>query len=445
MSNTNQSNETYWASLPVEELLPELNTRIDSFYKWVMASGRRSLWSWCFTQFNAALLNGPDINYSGAQGEFHMMSVNQLRNVVQHMLNLTLSSRPKFEPRATNTDADSQKATVLAQGLLGYYMREGKMERHIKAGLELAMLYGEGFVSCTWNPGEGAILQTDPDTGIPVREGDIAFNSFEPMDVVRDVALTSAADSTFWIVKTFRNRWDLAARFPERADELMMEPTTRDPNRNFRFQSDLQTVNTDLIETWEFYHARTAAMPQGRYTMFTYSGCPLLDSVLPYKEVPLYRLAAAEINGQPFGYSPVFDMLNVQEAVDAAYSTIQTNQASFGVQTIAAPKGSNITPQQITDGMVLMEYNNGPGGGKPEALQLLSTAPEMFNHLGKLERVLEQLGGINSVVRGEPPSAGMSGAAMALLQASAVQFSHGLQENCIRLMEDLGTDRKSVV
>lgn len=439
MNENSTNTESYWATLPIDELCPELNDRIDSFYRWLESSGRRSLWATAYEVYNQALLNGGDIGYSGDQGEYHTITVNQARNIVKHLINLTVSQRPCFEPRASNTDARSQKQTVLARSLLDYYLRDKRLERHIRTALESASLYGEGFVTVAWEPDDGDVVGKDPDSGIEVKQGDIGYMSYEPMDVVRDCALTSFNQNSWVMTKTFRSRWDLVARFPEHRDSILAQPTQRDHTRNFRLWTDPILAETDLIETWEFYHARTAALPQGRYTMFLYDGDGLLDAPLPYSKVPVYRLSADDISGTPFGYGTIFDLLPLQEAVDNLYSTITTNQQTFGTQLIAIPKGSDVTATALSQGLTAIEYVAGPGGGVPQALQLTSTAPEIFNHLAKLESVMETLGGINSVVRGEAPSAGMSGAAMALLQSQAVQFVQGLQSSYVQLLEDCGT------
>lgn len=440
MTNLNALDaETYWATLKSDELVPELEKKIDQYYLWLSGTGRRSLWAAAFNQYNASLFNGANINTAGAENEYHLMSVNQTRNVIKHLMNLTISQRPSFEPRASNTDAKSQKQTVIARSLLQYYLREKGMESRIRTALEFATLYGEGFVSAVWNPDDGEVIGVNPDSETEVYEGDMLYEAFEPMDVVRDVTLGDAESSSWWITRKWRNRWDLIARFPEHRETLMSAPRQKDPMRNFKMEMMTMVNETDLVEVFEFFHKRSAAIPKGRYCMFVHGGDALLTADLPYHAMPLYRLSADDIGGQPFGYGTIFDLLNVQQAVDGAYSTIQTNQETFGVQSISAPKGANITSTQVTDGLNLIEYDNSPGGGKPEPMQFLQTAPETFNHLRTLEHVLEQLGGINSVVRGEPPSAGMSGSAMALLQAQAVQFVQGLQSSYIKLLEDLGT------
>lgn len=434
--------DVYWATLDPEELAPELNNRVDDYYMWVQATGRRSLWALAYSQYNMALMTGAVMNYSGAEDEYNLISVNQCRNILKHLMNLTVSQRPAFEPRSTNTDSKSQSQTIIARSLLEYYSREKHMERRIRTALEFASLYGEGFVTATWESDDGEIIAVNPDTQIPVREGDVVYNVYEPMDVVRDVAATSSANLPWYIVRSFVNRWDLIAKYPEHTEDIQGASSVRDPMRNFQLNglaTAIQATGTDLIEVFEFFHQRTAALPEGRYCKFLYGSGALLASVLPYHKMPVYRLSADDIQGQPFGYGTIFDLLQIQQAVDASYSTIQTNQSTFGVQNIAVPKGSNLTSTQVTGGMNLIEYNNTANGGKPEVLNLLSTSPELFNHLNKLESVMETLGGINSVVRGEVPSAGMSGAAMALLQSQAVQFVQGLQSSYVQLLEDLGT------
>lgn len=439
---TTSSEDVYWATEDDVELVSMLEEKIDSYYNYISASGKRSMWAAAYNQYYAALFNGPDINVGGAEGEYSHVSVNQLRNVFKHLMNLTINQRPAFEPRATNTDSKSQKQTIIARSLLTYYLQEKGLEENIRTALELAGLYGEGFVTVTWSPDDGEVIGIDPETGIEVTEGDIEYAVFEPMDVVRDQSLKQARDADWYITRKFVNRWDLVARFPEHRDNILTAPRELDPMRNFKVMNASQTAvnQTDLIEVFEFYHARTAALPKGRYCMFTYGGDALLTSTLPYRNMPVKRLSADDIGGQPFGYGTVFDLLPVQQAIDTAYSTIQTNQDTFGVQSITVPKGSNLTTSQVSNGLNLIEYVAGPTGGKPEAINFTATAPETFNHLNKLERTMEQLSGINSVIRGEPPSAGMSGSAMALLQAQAVQFVQGLQASYIKLLESIGTD-----
>jgi carbon monoxide dehydrogenase subunit G len=148
-------------------------------------------------------------------------------------------------------------------------------------------------------------------------------------------------------------------------------------------------------------------------------------------------LAPAEQKGTPFGYSPSFDLLCIQEAIDILYSTVVTNQSSFGVQNVLLPNGSNISVSQLVDGLNALFYD--PKFPKPEALNLTNTPAEIFNMIDKLERVMETLSGINSVTRGDPEASLKSGAALALVQSMAIQFNSGLQKAYARQVENIGT------
>ncbi len=78
-------------------------------------------------------------------------------------------------------------------------------------------------------------------------------------------------------------------------------------------------------------------------------------------------------------------------------------------------------------------------GFEPKAMQLTSTPPEIFNFITQLERAQETLSGVNSVARGNPEASLKSGAALALVQSMAIQFSQNLQQSYARLVEDVGT------
>ena len=167
----------------------------------------------------------------------------------------------------------------------------------------------------------------------------------------------------------------------------------------------------------------------------------LFDGPMPYTNLPggmpIYRITPSEFYGTAFGYSPVWDVVGLSEVHDALYSTIVTNQVTFGTQNIIVPKGHDIGYQQLTGGLNLIEYD--PKLGKPEALQLTKTAPEIFNFIEKLEKTESLLLGLNDVVRGDPQASLKSGAALALVASQAIQFNSGLQASYISLLEDVGT------
>jgi hypothetical protein len=70
------------------------------------------------------------------------------------------------------------------------------------------------------------------------------------------------------------------------------------------------------------------------------------------------RITPGDLIGTSFGYTPMFDILVIQEAIDALYSAVATNQLTFGVQLIMAMKGSDIDFKQLAKGLSFIEYSN---------------------------------------------------------------------------------------
>jgi hypothetical protein len=119
------------------------------------------------------------------------------------------------------------------------------------------------------------------------------------------------------------------------------------------------------------------------------------------------------------------------------YSTILTNNATFGVQNILVPRNINMEAEDLGGGLRVLEFD--AEHGKPEPMQFTATAPETYNFCSILERLMETVSAVNSVVRGNPEASLKSGAALALIQAVAIQFSSGLQAAYGRICEDTST------
>lgn len=373
------------------------------------------------------------ISFAGEQGEITQLPVNHYRNIGLHLLTMTTSNRPSLEARATNTDYKSLVQTVLANGLLDYYMREKRLEKYLKVAAEYAIILGEGYVKMEWDSQSGEEFGTDPDTGVVVYDGDIKYSNLSPLDVVRDFAREDQ-DHDWIVTRSYKNRYDLIAKYPEQADEIM-KIDAKNKDTGYVMASFLEE-ESDLIAVYEFYHKRTAAMSQGRYMMYVSDTGILFDGPMPYRILPVFRISPSDIIGTPLGYSIMFDLLPIQESLNQLYTIVTTNQTAFGIQNVMAPKGHDLTVSQLAGALNLIEYLP---GGKPEPLNLTQTPAEVFNMIDRLERVMETISGVNSVARGNPEASLESGTALALVQAQAVQFASGLQQSYIQLIEDVGT------
>lgn len=390
------------------------------------------------------------VTFGGESGELVNLAVNHYRNIADHMLTMVTATRPSFQARSVNTDVKSQIQTTLANGLLDYYMREKRLEQDLKKAVQYAIVMGSGFIKIEWNSTSGEIydyvepeLDLDPETGeeieirqgFPIYEGDVEFTVLSPFDVVFDS--TKEGNKHDWqLCRSFKNKYDLAAKYPEFDEKI----------KGLKTKSDMQKTRISLspyddtvdVPVYEFFHRPTESLPQGRYVLYLDSDIVLVDTVLPYKKLPIFRISPSDILGTPYGYTSMFDLLPLQDATNSLYSTILTNQNAFGVQNVYVQRGADIVSSQLSGGLNVIEGN--PGFDAPQSLNLTNTPAEIFNFLGMLEKAMETIAGINSVVRGDPQSSLKSGNALALVQSQAIQFISGVQQSYIQLIEDVGTN-----
>ncbi len=431
----NGNSEKYFAAKPAKDTAGILLGRAMSFYNLLSSNSYleklQSMWRMYHGAYQTDMGIGHRIQFTGEQGELVHMPVNHFRNLAQHIYVMITSNRPIMEPRAVNTDYKSMAQTYLAKGILDYYMREKHLEECLKKAVEMSIVLGSGFVKLDWNATGGNTFDADPETGEIDYEGELEFSNLSPFDVVIDG--TRETWNNDWILcRTFQNKFNLIAKYPELEEKIRGIPPKSQSSvyRLAAFTND----ETDDIPVYEFYHKRNEAMPDGRYLLFLDTDCILLDTKMPYRTIPIFRIVPSEILGTPYGYSPMFDIYPIQEMMNATYSAIATNQNAFAVQNIFVPRGADIVFNNLDGAMNIIEAN-----AKPEALNLTQTPKEVFEYLNILVQAAETLSGVNSVARGNPEASLKSGTALALVQSMALQFTSGLQQSYVKLIEDVGT------
>lgn len=418
--------------------------------------------------------SGHRLTFSGEQGELVNLPINHYRNISRHILNMVTANRPAMQARATNTDYKSLVQTKLANGLLDYYMREKRLEDYLIKAIEHAIVFGTGYVKMEWNSTTGEIHDyiepvtkknqitrtiVDEETGqeydeeveeeemdedgnpvlleegYPQYEGDVEFSTISPFDVVFDSTKEDVAKQEWVLIRSFKNRFDLAEKYPEKRDEILRQET-KDQKERYDFNGAFYD-ETDDIAIYELFHKRTESMPDGRYMLFIESTDVLMDSVMPYRDLPVYRVAPSDILGTPYGYTDTFDLLPIQDAINSLYSAVLSNHNAFAVQNILIPRGTDINPQSLAGGLNVIEYN--AQVGKPESFNPTQTPKEVFEFMGVLEKSMETVSGVSSVTRGNPEASLKSGNALALVQSMSLQFISGLQHSYVKLIEDVGT------
>lgn len=431
----------YFAAQDSKETADNILGKIDSWYNQLSSNNYlekvRQSWAAYHGAYYNSELAGHEIVFGGEQGEIANIPINHIRNLGQIMLTLVTSTRPALQARSINSDYKSLTQTDLANGLLDYYMREKKMEVYLKRAVEYSISMGSGYIKMEWDATSGEILEYNEITQTPIYEGDVKFSNLSPFDVVFDTTKEDSSSHDWVVCRSYKNKFDIAAKFPEMNEEILSVQTKSDEIKRRINVSAFD--ETDDIAIFELFHKRTPCLPNGRYMMFIENSTVLMDTPMPYRNLPVFRISPSDILGTSYGYTVLFDLLPIQDAINSSYSNILTNQNAFAIQSILVPREANITLEQLSGGMNLIEYNSVQGGGKPEPINFTQTPPEVYKFIEMLEKSMEVISGISSVTRGQPEASLRSANALAMVQSQTLQFISGLQQSYIYLMEDVGS------
>ncbi len=419
---------TYFAALPTDQVAAALMDKVTDYYHQLMINRHMGKIKKSYRMYyGLGESSTTEVREGGEEGELLEIRINHLRSILNHILVLTTQNRPALKATAVNSDYASQAEAKLGDSLLDYYFKTKNLEQVLKDATELALITGKGYVTMRWNTDEGQEYGVT-DTGAVIYDGDIDASSKSCLEVAHDIY----EDKTSWyVVRELRNKHDLAAKYPELADQIL-GLSGRDEDMNYQF-NHYRLDEDDIIPHYTFYHRKTPAVPSGRIVEFLGGDIVLVDGPLPYREPPVYPIYPAKIRGTQLGYTPAFDLLAINDAINELHSAALTNQSTFAVSNIWVGQSSNISTSQLAGGLNLIESDT-----KPEVINLTQTPPEVFRYIEMLQGQMEVLSGINDVIRGNPQASLESGSALALVAAQALAYNSGLQASYGDLLRLVG-------
>lgn len=449
--------DIYFAADTAENCIKYLEDKSQSWYKTIYQNRYldKILTSWSYYYGNFYTENH-QITFGGESGELVNLPVNHYRNIAQHILNMITGSRPAFQCQSVNNDRKSMIQAELGNNIVSYYMKEKRLEKKYRKAAEYAVVMGTGYILQEWNSTKGGISHEIPidvnkvvgfdeqDRPIdaegnlvlptPVYRGDIEAKTINPLDVFYDQSISDPDLNDWYLVRTFVNKFDLIAKYPEHKEDILRLSATEKSNRRITVTPYDVEIH---VPVYQLFHRATESVTKGRYLYYLTDKIVLDDIDLPYPDLPIQRISPNDVLGTGLGYTSMFDLIPLQTAINSVYSTVLTNHHAFGVQNILNPMNNNVTYQSVNGGLNWIEYDHEVG--KPEALQLTKSSQESYSLMNVIEKTMETISGINSVARGNPEASLKSGTALALVQAQALQFMNGFQQTYIQLLEDCGT------
>lgn len=434
------SPDQYFATLPVEQLLPELEKKESDFNDYILRTGKLTQLRTNWEMYNRSELK-IGVRFGGDRGQYKLIESNIFRSILTGLVAVICNQRPSFQPEAVNDDHRSMSQDIIFDSVSNYYLKVKKMEDLYKQGTFIGLLQGEAWLFEHWDANVGEIVDVtkDPQTGkqTPVKEGDVQFDVLGCQDVIRDFTRLDM-NNDWYVVRQYLNKWDMIAQRPDLKDDLM-GLTIPSNLQLYRFGHiiDSQTSNTDLIPVYTFMHKKTAACPKGRFTQYIDGEVYITDSALPYEDLPLYPMLPDVMPFNNFGSTIMTALVKLQYAYDKALSIILTNQQAFAIQNIVVDQDTNVKPEQVIEGLNFIRTNISKG--MPQALQLCKTPAEVFQFLELIETQMEKISGLPSILRGTPPTGVQSGTAMAFLQAQAIVFNSPIQQAYISFLERSAT------
>jgi hypothetical protein len=442
--------ERYWATLPPEQLATELMTRWQDWRRYFWASGigvKAEKGRRYYFGLNDLGEASSRVQQGGDKGQYLKMVLNEIRPIVQRSLAMIGAQAPVMAPVAANSDADARQQAISSRGILEHVHREEGTAHMDKEVLEGAMTMGDAARLILWDATLGNPNTIDPETKQPTDpDGDFANHVLTPFDWAMDPSVKTRRNPLWLITRTYENRWEWAARLPEKADRILAarENDTNLEEYALRFGAVSEVLQRgDMIPIFRFFHVSGAAIREGRVHTCLNEGTWLEDGANPYRDatgkagIPVVTCTPGPVSATALGYTNVFDALGVQDLLNAIQSVIASHTIRWGVRPIVDFAGSGMEHSTLGNGTTVLTVKS--RDFKPEPLDVPPIPAEVFKEKDALKEQIMGALGMNPTAAGNPPFAGMPAQMAALLDQKARDFNDGLSTNYTEYLQKCAT------
>jgi len=368
------------------------------------------------------------LGFTGDQGELIRMSVPQARSLIRQIVTLITKQRLAFSPVSESSETEAIQDARISKALIDQIIRDQKLDALQDVVLEQSLVYGISFLKAAWRTDKGKPYAVDEiklgETIVPTIafDGDIEITAPSVYDVYFNARIDNWNELPWAESRSLKNRWDLIAQFPEMEVAILALPSAMTNDRVYDQQAAAADQD-DLIYVYEAYHRPCPSLPEGRMLMYSDENTVYYDGPNKYECIPIIPIKPEQVFKSAYGYPQLSNLLPAQEMYDHSLSAIASNQSQLAVQNVLCPRGADVSVQDIGGlNWIYFTPQSTEGGGKPEPMQLLQSAPETFKFADIMKGYMLEISGINTAVRGEPPPGVTSGTAIATLTANALEF-----------------------
>jgi hypothetical protein len=476
--------EKYWAARDPKEFAKEYFARIGQqtqggaygYLGKLQLIAQRHYWGALPSGYANDMPSSAEAGREGDQGNNVTTRANWIRDAGRARVQIITGPKLSWECTATTTDASSLTDASRGSLILESMWRNGPYESLARDAVEGANVFSEEFLFTPWDDYAGDAYGALPEQ--PAREAtpevpeqqneDGSLTPHQPAqpaqpaqeakvlykggvcaypvagwNVLRDTSAKSFEQSDWLTVRLDVNRYRLIAKYPAFKTEILKAPAPPLPTAMGISGVNLTTsTNTDKVQVHYFFHKRRPELPKGLQAVMLDA-----DTVLSFDNLEdcysepnpfgaIHRMYDSSIKGTPFAYANFWEAMATQDIATDVNQSLATNIVTFGRQMISAVTGTDLAPDQIGNGPVVLYKKQ--GADDPKAIQLYAPNPEAFKHLDRLRSDIREAFGLNDLNFGEAPTGAPNAQAWALLSSASVTANSEMQSHYVDFVKSIG-------
>jgi hypothetical protein len=452
--------QLYWAARPGDLLIAELDKKEKGFYDFIARRGFGDAFLGAYCAYygldpDSLRWEAQSVGFDGQDGELLRFRVNEARSYQKQSTAMAIGQRPSFTGLAVNTDYDTLAQIETTDTAINYLYWANYGERKERGVVEKGDLFGVAWTWLSFDPQGGDEVEIPvplpPDMGggpsprtQKVRTGEMIVKGKAVWDVFYEPLIEEFSDHVWRCARDKVSKYELAAKFPEHKAKLLQLSCSDEYAIETLFGFDRDSMDTDELVCKHFYHARTRALPEGRYVLYV-GKLALYDGPLPFRVLPFADYCPARYIGTALGYAEFWDLIPVGQMFDQVISDAASIVANLGRPTLFVDDGTEWDAQQIADGFRVLRLR--PGAREPGAVNFgnVSQGQDWLYKL-LIER-FQSLSGLNPTSRGQSAPNVTSGTMAALYHSIAAEINSAKQlavdahrETVVNLMLDIVKD-----